>query len=72
MIEVKQEVLDYLDSLGVPYYLAIQPEGMHIDYFGENQTTSQNLALLTESLVAEAHSVLEDPTEEEVENTTIH
>lgn len=71
MIEVKQEVLDYLDSLGVPYYLSIQSEDVHIDYFGDKQTNSQNLAILTQSLVAEAQDVMDEPLEE-LENITRH
>ena len=47
---IKDEVLDYLDSLGLDYYLTVIDEDLQYSYYPENQSPKTNAVILADAL----------------------
>lgn len=57
---VKEEILDYLDSLGVQYYLTLMDNGIQYSYYPEDQSVKDNLQILTDTIQGELTDIEED------------
>ena len=68
---IKDEVLDYLDSLGLEYYLTVIDEDLQYSYYTENQSPKTNVLILADALREETLDI-EDNLGIELSSSVIH
>ena len=68
---IKDEVLDYLDSLGLEYYLTVIDEVLQYSYYPENQSPKTNVLILADAIREETLDI-EDNLGIELSTSIIH